>query len=73
MKLQKGCRKRICRAGTDGGNAPAPLDQTKLPRYSVSVWVWTSGPVWMDLCVPWQSLSVLAGALPAVAPSLCPT
>lgn len=50
MKLQKGCRKRICRAGTDGGNAPAPLGQSKLPRHSISVWVWTSGPVWVDLC-----------------------
>lgn len=56
VKLQKGCRKRICRAETNGGNAPAPLDQSKLPRYSVSVWAWTSSPVWMDLC----ALAVLA-------------
>lgn len=51
VKLQKGRRKKNMQSrDRNGGNAPAPLDQTKLPSYSVSVWVWTSGPVWMDLC-----------------------
>lgn len=72
VKLQKGCRKKKCR-DRNGGNAPAPLGLTKLPRDSVSVWAWTSGLLqmglvcpgtpchcWLVLCQPWP------------LPSLCP-
>lgn len=66
VKLQKGCRKKNMQSrDRNGGNAPAPLGQTKLPSYSVSVWAWTSGPgvdglvcpgtpcqSWLVLCQP---------------------
>lgn len=34
VKLRKGCRKKKCKARY-GGNAPAPLSQTKLPTWVV--------------------------------------
>lgn len=74
VKLQKGCRKKNMQSrGRDGGNAPAPLGQTKLPSYSVSVWVWTSGPGADGLvcpgtpctpCTPCQSWLVLCQPWP---------
>lgn len=60
VKLQKRVSQKEYAEHRDrhGGNAPAPLGQTKLPSYSVSVWVWTSvcpgSPCqsWLLLCQP---------------------
>lgn len=54
VKLQKRVSQKEYAEHRDrhGGNAPAPLGQTKLPSYSVAVWAWTSDPAWIVLvCV----------------------